>query len=139
MDIFEHIKRHSAWFIIPFTWIAYYMDFGVSHVSGDEGSQSFLFISEIVVFGVQTVGTMLMVAFALVLSYALLCYLATYFQDNLLFIIISIICLCFGMLGLFKEIDGIPLRDINLFWHLSSLSIGVWLVHVISVPALNEA
>jgi hypothetical protein len=130
MEIFEHIKKHSGWFIIPFTWIAYYMDYGVSHLS--HGS-SFKFIPENFLLAIQTIGTILMVTFVLLMFfYGLICYLATFFEKNLFFLVIAIVCLCFGTLGLFKEMDDIPLKDINLFWHLSSLSAGVWLLNVSS-------
>ena len=44
-----------------------------------------------------------------------------------------------GVIGLFKEMELVPFKEINLFWHLGALSGGIWLINYIERLAANEA
>lgn len=127
MDYFEQIKKYSGLLIIPFTWLAYYIDFGVSQVLPSLSGISWL-LSDNVLLGVATIITMLLVAILLIVVFQAFCYIASYFRAGIVFVIVATIFICFGVAGLFKGMEIVPFQHINLFWHLSSLSIGVWLL-----------
>jgi len=127
MDYFEQIKKYSGLLIIPFTWLAYYIDFGISQVSSSLTGISWL-LSENILIGFATIITMLLVMVLLMIAYVTILSIACNFRVGLVFTVVAVICICFGVVGLFKGMNIVPFQNINLFWHLSSLSIGIWLL-----------
>lgn len=128
MEIFEHIKKNSGWLIIPLTLIAYMIDYDVVHV-GNVFPLGFL--SPSLNYIIQFVITAISITTVLILfHFGLVCYLATFFYENILFLAIAIVCLCFGVLGLFKGVENIPLKDVGQFWHHASLAYSLWLFSI---------
>ena len=126
MENFELIKKHSGWFVIPFTWIAYYIDFGTSHIR-DKTLESAAFLSSAFVSGAKTVATIILVALIIMLLLEALHFLSARVRSNIPYLVVATLMLCFGVVGLFKEMEIIPFKEINLFWHFGTLAGGIWL------------
>ncbi|MBI4381215.1 MAG: hypothetical protein HY574_08490 [candidate division NC10 bacterium] len=131
MEHFETIKKSSSFLIIPLFWLAYFVDFDVSHVH-DRVLESATFLSGNFVFGAKVVVTMLLVTIALLVLYELLVYVSAHFLSSIPFAAVAIILSCFGVAGLFKQIDAVPFQPVNIFWHLGSLAAGTWLFEFIN-------
>lgn len=126
MEQLEAIKKNCGFLIIPFFWLAYFVDFGVSHIHDktlDNATYlptNFVFISKIFL-------TVLLVAAALFLIFLLLSYISTRLQSDIPFVITAFTLACFGMAGPFKSIEAVPFQSMNLLWHLGSLASSIWL------------
>ncbi len=128
MEQLEAIKKNCGFLIIPFFWLAYFVDFGVSHIQTLDNATylptNFGFISKIFF-------TLLLVAAALFLIFLLFSYISARLQSDIPFVITALTLACFGMAGLFKSIEVVPFQSINLFWHLGSLASSIWLYEFI--------
>jgi len=131
MEHFETIKKNCGFFIIPLFWLAYFVDFGVSQVH-DRTLESATFLSSDFVFGAKAVLTIFLVTVALFFLYGVLSYIAAHFLSNIPFGAVAVILSCFGVAGLFKQIEVVPFQSINIFWHLGSLATSIWLFDFIN-------
>ncbi len=126
MERLEVIKKNSGFLIIPFFWLAYFVDFGVSHIH-DKILDNAAYLPADFVFITKIFLTILFVAAVLLLLYLLLSYISAHIQSDLPYVIAALTLACFGVAGLFKHIEVVPFQSINLFWHLGSLATSIWL------------
>lgn len=138
MEHFETIKKNAGFFIIPLFWLAYFVDFGVSHVH-DRVLESATFLSSDFVFGAKAALTILLVTLALLVIHELLIYASVYSVSNIPFGAVAVILSCFGVAGLFKQIEVVPFQSVNIFWHLGSLAAGIWLFEFINRVSKPDA
>lgn len=138
MKQFETIKKNSGFFVIPLYWLAYFVDFGVSHVQ-DRMLESATFLPPTIVFGAKTVLTMLLVTIVLLILSGALSYVSARFLSNIPFGVVTLILSCFGVTGLFKQIEGVPFQSANIFWHLGSLAAAIWLFEFIKQVSKPDA
>ena len=126
MDLFEPIKKNSGFFIIPFFWLAYFIDFNISHVHDTllESASSF---APWFVYSAKTFVSIFYVVLALFFVYGALLFASHKFESNMPILALAISFSCFGVVGLFKGMEILPFQSLNLFWHLGSLSAGLWL------------
>ena len=135
MEHFGTLKKNAGFLIIPFFWLAYFKDFGVSQVH-DRLLDRAAFLAPDLVFAVQVILTILLTAVAIPLSYGLLVCISALLRSSIP-LVASAICLsCFGVAGLYKQIEAAPFETVNVFWHLGALTAGIWMLEI--VGRVNE-
>lgn len=132
MEYFETLKKNSEFFIIPFFWLAYFMDFGVSHIH-DDFIESMTFLSPSFIFNAKVTCTIILVTLILFICYEAINHVSMYFISDIPFLIVATILSCFGTIGLFKQIETIPFQTVNIFWHLGALTTSIWLFNLIKI------
>lgn len=132
MEQIDVIKKHAGFLIIPLFWLAYFVDFGVSQVHDRSLDAAAQYLPPNFIFGAKVILSILLVTIALLTLYVILGFSSAHLGSHMPFTVVALVLSCFGVAGLFKQIEGVPFQSVNLFWHLGSLAAGIWLFEFIS-------
>jgi hypothetical protein len=116
--------------------MAYYIDFGVSHIN-DRTLEAIA--NPNIVLAFKTVASIFFVLLTLYLLFSFFLWFTAKIGSNLPYLLLAICLLCFGMIAPFKEMEIIPFKNVNLFWHLASLATSFWLFNFVERIAENDS
>lgn len=122
MDYLAPIKTYAGWLIFPLAWLAYFTDYGVTHINLD-----IHFLPVKLIYGLRVFITIMLAVTIIILFKAICDGLSIVVFGESFYPIIAIALLCFGVVALFKNLEITPFKEVNIFWHLVSLAAGFWI------------